>query len=84
MLHLHKISYYKAKYYKLKATRGAKKAIFAIAHRIAKAIYNIVKNGEDYKDLGEDYLCKPTKQRVLKHLIKKANDLGMKLVPCEN
>jgi transposase len=77
-------SYYKAKYYKLKARRGAKKAIVAIAHRIAKAIYNIIKNGDSYKDLGEDYLSKPTKQRVLKNLMRKANELGMKLVPCEN
>ena len=77
-------SYYKAKYYRLKARRGAKKAIVAIAHRIAKAIYNIIKNEDSYKDLGEDYLSKPTKQRVLKNLMKKANELGMKLVPCEN
>ena len=77
-------SYYKAKYYKLKVRRSAKKAIVAIAHRIAKAIYNIIKNGDSYKDLGEDYLSKPTKQRVLKNLMRKANELGMKLVPCEN
>lgn len=77
-------SYYKAKYYKLKARRGARKAIVAIAHRIAKAIYSIIKNGDDYKDLGEAYLDKPNKQRVLKSLTKKAEQLGMKLVPCEN
>ena len=77
-------SYYKAKYYKLKARRGARKAIVAIAHRIAKAIYNIIKNGDTYEDLGEDYLSKPNKQRALKNLAKKADELGMKLVPCEN
>ena len=77
-------SYYKAKYYKLKVRRSAKKAIVAIAHRIAKAIYNIIKNGSSYKDLGENYLSNPTKQKVLKNLMRKANELGMKLVPCEN
>ncbi len=77
-------SYYKTKYYKLKARRGARKAIVAIAHRIAKAIYNIIKNGEKYKDLGEDYLNKVNKQRWLKNLAKKADELGMKLVPCED
>ena len=76
-------SYYKAKYYKLKARRGAKKAIVAIAHRIAKAIYNIIKHGDRYRDLGEEYLSKPNKQRMLKNLAKKADELGMKLVPCE-
>jgi transposase len=77
-------SYYKAKYYKLKSRRGARKAIVAIAHRIAKAIYSIIKNADTYKDLGEEYLSKPNKQRVLKNLAKKADELGMKLVPCGN
>ena len=77
-------SYYKAKYYRLKARRGARKAIVAIAHRISKAIYNIIKNGERYKDLGEEYLSKANKQRALKNLAKKADELGMRLVTCEN
>ena len=76
-------SYYKAKYYKLKSRRGARKAIVAIAHRIAKAIYNIIKNADRYKDLGEEYLSNPNKQRMLNDLAKKADELGMKLVPCE-
>jgi len=79
-----KESYYKTKYYKLKARRGAKKAIVAIAHKMGKAIYNIIKNGDTYKDLGESYLDKPNRQRILKSLTRKADELGMKLVPCEN
>ena len=70
--------------YKLKSRRGARKAIVAIAHRIAKAIYSIIKNADTYKDLGEEYLSKPNKQSVLKNLAKKADELGMKLVPCGN
>jgi transposase len=49
-------SYYRAKYFKLKSRRGAKKAIVAIAHRISKAIYNIIKHGDKFMDLGEEYL----------------------------
>ena len=60
-------SYYRAKYFKLKARRGAKKAIVAIAHRISKAIYNIIKHGNTFKDLGEDYLTTQTKQRAIKN-----------------
>lgn len=75
-------SYYKTKYYKLKARRGPRKAIVAIAHKIGKAIYNIIKNGDVYKDLGESYLDKPNKQRILKGLVKKAEAMGMKLVTC--
>ena len=79
-----KDSYYKSKYYKLKARRGARKAIVAIAHKIGKAIYNIIKNGDTYKDLGESYLDNFNMQRTLKNLAKRADELGMKLVACEN
>ncbi len=54
-------SYYKNKYYKLKARRGARKAIVAIAHKISKAIFNIIKFGDTFKDLGENYLDKRSK-----------------------
>ena len=78
-----KNSYYKNKYYRLKARRGAKKAIVAIAHRIAKAFYTIIKTGEKYKDLGEDYLMKINKSKRLNNLRKQAQLLGFDLVPAK-
>lgn len=77
-------SYYRAKYFKLKSRRGAKKAIVAIAHRISKAIYNIIKQGDTFMDLGEDYLNAKTRQRVIDNIKKRANQLGYEIVPCMN
>ena len=77
-------SYYRAKYFKLKSRRGAKKAIVAIAHRISKAIYNIIKHGDTFMDLGEDYLTVKTRQRAIDNIKKRANQLGYELVPCIN
>ena len=77
-------SYYRAKYFKLKARRGPKKAIVAIAHRISKAIYNIIENGDTFRELGEDYLTAQTKQRTIKNIKQRAKQLGYKLVPCVN
>jgi len=77
-------SYYRAKYFKLKARRGPKKAIVAIAHRISKAIFNIIKHGDTFKDLGEDYLSAQTRQRTINNLKQKAKQLGYELVPCMN
>lgn len=77
-------SYYRAKYFKLKSRRGAKKAIVAIAHRISKAIYNIIKHGDTFMDLGEDYLTAKTRQRVIDNIKKRASQLGYELVPCIN
>ncbi len=73
-------SYYKAKYYKLKSRRGAKKAIVAIAHRISKAIFCIIKNGEKFEDPGESYLLESDKKRNLKRLRRQAKMMGMELV----
>lgn len=76
-----KNSYYKDKYYRLKSRRGPKKAIVAIAHRIAKAIYNIIKHGQIYKDLGEDYLMNINKTKRIYNLTKQAQSLGYDLIP---
>jgi transposase len=74
-------SYFKDKYYRLKARRGAKKAIVAIAHRILLGIYHVIKDGVDFRDLGEDYLTQRNKSQKMSHLRKQAQLLGYDLVP---
>lgn len=74
-------SYFKDKYYRLKARRGAKKAIVAIAHRILLGIYHVIKDGVEFRDLGEDYLRLRNKSHRLVHLRKQALALGFDLVP---
>jgi transposase len=74
-------SYFKDKYYRLKARRGAKKAIVAIAHRILLGIYHVIKDGVEFRDLGEDYLTQRNKSLKLFQLQKQAQSLGFNLVP---
>jgi transposase len=74
-------SYFKDKYYRLKARRGAKKAIVAIAHRILLGIYHVIKDGVDFRDLGEGYLTLRNKSQKVFHLRKQALTLGFELVP---
>lgn len=74
-------SYFKDKYYRLKARRGAKKAIVAIAHRILLGIYHVIKHGVPFRDLGEDYLSRRNPSLKLMHLRKQAHALGFDLVP---
>ena len=73
-------SYYKDKYYRLKCRRGAKKAIVAIAHSIAKGIYRIIKYGESFKDLGDGYLSGKNQAKRINNLKKQAAQLGFDLV----
>lgn len=75
-------SYYRDKYYRLKSRRGAKRAIVAIAHRISKAIFHIIKYGGSFQDLGEDYLVNKNKKVRLNNLKRQAKQIGFDLVPC--
>lgn len=74
-------SYFKDKYYRLKARRGAKRAIVAIAHRILLGIYHVIKDGTDFRDLGGDYLTLKNKSQKVFHLRKQALAMGFDLVP---
>lgn len=76
-----KDSYFKDKYYRLKARRGAKRAIVAIAHRILLGIYHVIKDGADFRDLGGDYLTLRNKSHKVFHLRKQALAMGFDLVP---
>jgi len=48
---------------------------------VLKAIYAIIKNGEEYKELGEDYLGKRNARKKMTILRRKAKELGLALVP---
>lgn len=74
-------SYYRAKYFSIRARLGAKKAILAIAHRLLKALFHIIKYGAHFKDLGEDYVTNIRKQSKIKYLVRQAEKLGFKVVP---
>ena len=56
-----KDSYFKDKYYRLKARRGAKRAIVAVAHRILLGIYHVINDGVEFRDLGAGYLTEQKK-----------------------
>jgi len=75
-----KYSHYREKYYRLKSRLGPKKAIVAIANRIAKAVYRIIKYGESYREIGEGFLDKKNRHRKIDNLRRQAKKLGYILV----
>jgi len=76
-----KDSYYRDKFFRLKGRLGKKKAIVAIAHRIAKALFHIIKNGATYKELGKEYLSLLHAEKRLFYLSREAKLIGYELVP---
>jgi hypothetical protein len=73
-------SYFKDKYYRLKARRGPKKAIVAITHRILLGMYHVITHGVEFRDLGEEYLAQRNQSRKLSYVRKQAQLLGFDLV----
>jgi transposase len=62
-------TYLRDKYWRLKARRGAMRALIAIAHKILIAAYHVLHDAVGYVDLGGEYLRnrKPIAKRVLVH-----------------
>ena len=81
-----KNSYLRSKYYKLIPRIGKKKALIAIAHKLLKACYYMLKNQEAYKDLGANYLEKSDKTKLANYYRKKITSLGFNVLlnPIEN
>ena len=69
-------SYFKDKYYRLKARRGAMRAGMAIAHKILVAAYHMLARRVDYRELGEAYLDQIDQTRTATNLKRRLERLG--------
>ncbi|MCW7553274.1 transposase [Endozoicomonas gorgoniicola] len=72
-----------AYYRRMRSKLGAPKAITATAHKLARLIYSMLKNGSEYVDRGQDYYEEQYRDRVIKNMRKRAEDMGYKLVEIE-
>jgi transposase len=59
------------------------KAVTAAAHKLARLIYTMLTKGEQYTDQGQEHYEQRYRERVLRQLSKRAQQLGMKLVATE-
>ena len=64
-----------------KAHLGAPKAIAATAHKLARIIYSMLRNGHGYVDAGAQYYESQYRQRALRAARQRAAQLGYQLVP---
>lgn len=69
-------SYFKAQFDRLAVRRGKNRAVVAVAHSIAIAIYHMIKNGEPFKDLGENYYIEHNPEQKIAYHLKKLKALG--------
>ena len=68
-------------YRRIKSRKGARVANKATARKIAELYYRLMKYGFDYVEQGLEEYEKQYKEKMLKSLTKKAQQMGMELVP---
>jgi transposase len=71
-----KKSYLSSFYHRIAGRRGAKRAIFAVAHRMLTAVYHMLTKREPYRDLGATYLDERNKTNLLKRTVRRLEQLG--------
>lgn len=71
-----KHNYLRAMYHRLSARRGKARAAVAVGRTILQAAYYMLKRGEAYHDLGENYLDQLDRTHTTKRLVKRLQALG--------
>src|ERR1700730_11110101 len=72
-------TYLGAQYRRLRTKLGAPKAITAMAHRLARLVYRMLKYGQRYIDKGSEYYEKRYRRQQIEFLRKKAAKLGLQI-----
>ena len=69
-------SYLQAQFQRLRARRGPKKAIIAVAASMLTAAYHILRDAVPYKELGSQHFTRRNKEYEVKRLKKRLEGLG--------
>ena len=70
-----KDTYFSARYKRLAARRGKKRALVAIAAEMLKVVYHMLKDGSAYQELGADYMSNRRKDAQIKYHREQLNKL---------
>ena len=71
-----KTSFFSAQFARISAHRGKKRAYVAVAHSMLIAIYHMLRDGVEYRDLGADFYNQFNRERKITAYLKKLKALG--------
>ena len=69
-------TYLGAKYHRLARRIGANRAAMAVAHSMLVILYHVIRTGQDYTDLGYDYLEQRDRESIAKSSLRRLQRLG--------
>jgi transposase len=72
-------SYYKAQFYRLRAERGEKKAVCAVAASMLTAIYHMLNGATQHQDLGADHFDRRSTAVKAKRLVAQLKELDFQV-----
>jgi transposase len=72
-----KDSYLAVYFRRLSARRGGRRAMVAVMHKLAIAIWHVLNDHAPYRELGADYFAKRDPERAIRRMTKEANSLGL-------
>jgi transposase len=74
-----KDSYFAAQHRRIASRRGVKRATMAVAHSQLCICFQLLKNGECYRDLGRDYFERTDEDRTKRQLVRRLEKLGYRV-----
>jgi len=66
-----------ARFHRLAARKGKKRAIVAVAHTILVSLYHMLKHHQPYRELGAEYVDRRNAAQVKRYLLKRLERLGV-------
>ena len=69
-------TYLQAQFHRLRARRGAKKAIIAVAASMLTAIWHMLRNGTEWRELGAAYFDRADANKTASRLIRRLQQIG--------
>ena len=73
-------TYLSAKYHRIAARRGKKRAIIAVAHNVLVIGFHLIRNQRRYNELGPDYFDQLHRHRLERYLVRRLEALGNQVV----
>jgi transposase len=74
-----KATYLSARFRRLAARKGKKRAIVAVAHSILIILYHVLKTKQPYRELGADYLDRINAAQLQRYFVKRLENLGLQV-----
>lgn len=72
-------SFLQAKYFRVRARRGHKRAVVAVAHQILEIAYYVMRDGVTYRELGSDFHDRRDAERAAQRHVRRLEALGYRV-----